>query len=76
MPKLRDPRHPPMSPPRRGHRAWSDVSAAATVPGRPNMLDHILLVTFLNGTNEELHRLVQWIRHALLGKPDRPGYNA
>ena len=44
-----------------------DIRIAASIPGRPTMLDHVLLVAMSGGIDEGLHRLAEWIYVTYLG---------
>src|SRR5215472_9884333 len=44
-----------------------DISAVASIPGKPTMLDHVLLAASANSTEDELRQLAAWIRTAYLG---------
>jgi hypothetical protein len=44
-----------------------DIRTAASIPGRPTMLDHVLLVAMSCGADPELRRLTEWINVAYLG---------
>jgi hypothetical protein len=44
-----------------------DISAVASIPGKPTMLDHVLLAASTSGAEDELRGLAEWIRTAYLG---------
>jgi hypothetical protein len=44
-----------------------DIRAAASIPGRPTMLDHVLLVAMTCGIDQELEALAEWIYDAHRG---------
>jgi hypothetical protein len=44
-----------------------DIRTAASIPGRPTMLDHVLLVALSCGADPELRRLTEWIIVTYLG---------
>jgi hypothetical protein len=44
-----------------------DIRTAASIPGRPTMLDHVLLVAMSCEIDPELRRLADWIKYTYLG---------
>jgi hypothetical protein len=51
----------------------SDIRSAASIPGRPTILDHVLLVAMSCGIDQELQALTGWIYAAHRAcQPERP----